>query len=266
MRAHGCDVASRQNIVLVHFPTTHWSLLAKATLNGDSQGRRALEDLCRRYWSPIHQFIKSRGVTAQESEDLAQEFMVHLIEKSTFSRADRLRGRFRSFLLGALVRFLGDKGDARRALKRGGGAEHVLYNEASELKRAGYGEATVEAAAIFDREWAVTVLEAALNRLREEFVKGGRENSFSTLKMFLPGPTEPPTYEECALKLGISVSSLKSEIHRVRQRFRALVRDEIAQTVSAPHEIEREMNYLQHVLMDRSHEFRSRAKPEPPDS
>jgi DNA-directed RNA polymerase specialized sigma24 family protein len=246
----------------VQFPTTHWSLLAKATLNGDSQGRRALEDLCRRYWSPAYQFIRSRGVPEPEAEDLAQDFMVHLIEKSTFTRADRLRGRFRSFLLGSLVRFLGDKADARKALKRGGGVEHVFFSEAQEVPGSGQAEVTADAGLVFDREWAVTVLEAALDRLREEFANAQRGEIFTTLKLFLPGATEPPTYETCAAQLGVSVSSLKSEIHRVRRRFRVLVRDEIAQTVSAPHEIESEMSHLQRVLMDRSHEYSDRKEPD----
>lgn len=242
----------------MHFPTTHWSLLAKATLNGDSQGRRALEDLCRRYWSPVHQFIRMRGVSETEAEDLAQDFMVHLIEKSTFARADRLRGRFRSFLLGSLIRFMGDKADARNALKRGGGVVHVAYDEPDQLGKD-QPETAIDhdTALTFDREWAVTVLEAALNRVRREFQEGGREHVFASLKQFLPGASEPPSYEAAAAQLGVSLASLKSEIHRVRVRFRSLVRDEIAQTVSAPHEIESEMSHLQRVLMDRSHQFRN---------
>jgi len=194
-----------------------------------------------------------------EAEDLAQDFMVHLIEKSTFTRADRLRGRFRSFLLGSLVRFLGDKADARGAQKRGGKIEHVVFDGAEDLIGT-KAEITADAALNFDREWALTVLETALTRLRQEFTSAGRESLFSILKLFLPGATEPPTYEAAAAKLGISVASLKSEIHRVRQRFRALIRDEIAQTVSAPHEIEAEMSHLQRVLMDRSLEFAAQSE------
>src|SRR5262245_61702122 len=110
------------------FPTTHWTLLARASLNGDTENRGALEELCRRYWTPIVRFIQSRGVMAAEAEDLTQEFMVHILEKSLFGRADRFQGRFRSFLIGALVRFLGDKADRRNALKRGGANEHVSYD------------------------------------------------------------------------------------------------------------------------------------------
>src|SRR4051812_23498526 len=102
----------------MHFPSTHWSLLAKASINGDSESSRALEQLCQRYWEPLRLFIRSRGISEAETQDLAQDFIVHLIEKSTFRRADRMKGRFRSFLLGALVRFLGDKADARAAVKR----------------------------------------------------------------------------------------------------------------------------------------------------
>ena len=229
------------------FPTTHWSLLAQASLNGNSQGRKALEELCRRYWSPVHQFIKTRGLNETDAEDLTQEFMLHLVEKSTFGRADRLRGRFRSFLLGALVRFLGDAADRRNALKRGGTVAHQPFED-TELSDAGV---PAEIALTFDREWALTLLESALSRIRAEYSGPEREAEFSVLKCFLPGGREAIPYGEAAARLRLSEPAFKSEIHRLRRRFRALVREEVAQTVSAPHEIEAEMNHLQAVLMDK---------------
>jgi RNA polymerase sigma factor (sigma-70 family) len=232
------------------FPTTHWSLLAKASVNGDSESSKALEELCRRYRQPAYLFIVSRGVSGAEAEDLTQEFLVHLIEKSTFRRADRMRGRFRSFLLGALVRFLSDKSDARTALKRGGSVDHISFDAGQEF------EESVELrdeAMKFDREWALTILERALERVREEYQE--KPEVLAILKRFLPGSAEQPTYDEAARGMGISVGALKSEIHRLRQRFRGLMREEVAQTVSAPHEIEEEMAHLQRVLMDRSNDF-----------
>lgn len=235
----------------MHFPSTHWSLLAKASVNGDSESSRALEELCQRYWEPVRLFIRSRGISESEAEDLAQDFIVHLIEKSTFRRADRMKGRFRSFLLGALVRFLGDKADARAALKRGGKVQHVSLDESVDVGT----EISPEAAIIFDREWAVTVLETALKRVKREYSKTAEGKTFDVLKRFLPGAAEPLSYDEAAAKAGLSVGALKSEIHRLRRRFRGFVHEEVAQTVSAPHEIEAEMAHLQRVLMDRSNQF-----------
>ena len=118
----------------MYFPTTQWTLLAQASLNGETAARQALEDLCRRYWSPLYHFIRARGFGETEAEDLTQEFILHLIEHSTLQRVDRLRGRFRSFLCGALVRFLADDRDRRQAQKRGSGAVHIsLDNENAEV-------------------------------------------------------------------------------------------------------------------------------------
>jgi DNA-directed RNA polymerase specialized sigma24 family protein len=250
------------------FPTTHWTLLAKASLgSGGAENRSALEELCRRYWMPISRFIQSRGVSAVEAEDLTQEFMVHILEKSLFLRADRFQGRFRSFLIGALVRFLGDKADQRNALKRGGSAEHISYDALQSVAESnGALRSENESSALFDREWALTILENSLKRARAEYAEGDNRE-FDMLQCFLPGAADPPTYEMAAAQLDISVAALKSEIHRLRRRFRSFVREEVAQTVSAPHEIDAEMAHLQEVLMDKGSEFgRSAAKPEAPFS
>ena len=228
----------------MYFPTTQWSLLARATMSGESAARQALEDLYRRYWPPLHQFIRARGYTETEAEDLTQEFLLHLLEHSTLQKADRLRGRFRSFLCGALVRFLSDARDKRRAQKRGGAVAHVeLDNAAEEL-----GAVSTPDGLLFDREWALVILENALQIVQKEFEPGGQ---FAVLRKFLPGSIETPTYESAAGELGLSLAALKSELHRLRKRFKAAVREEVAATVSAPHEIDQELNHLQQVLMDR---------------
>src|SRR2546422_282131 len=151
------------------FPTTHWSLLAKASLNGDTESRHALEELCRRYWGPVHRFIQWRGASGPEAEDLTQDFILHLLERSFFTRANRLQGRFRSFLLGALVRFLADKADKRGALKRGGGFQHISFDADEQAAEAQAISAADNDAFVFDREWALTILEAALGRVRQEY-------------------------------------------------------------------------------------------------
>jgi len=231
----------------MEFPSTHWSLLAQATLNGSIPSRRAMEELCGRYWAPIHRFIRSRHVPESDAQDLTQEFMLHLLEKSFFSRADPLLGRFRSFLLGALVRFLADVAERQNALKRGG--SRPCFSLGNIEPRDERQEAiTAEEAMAFDRDWALRILESALQRLRYEYAERHGESKFVTLEQFLPGAGRIPTYEKAARDLGISLGALKTEVHRLRRRLHALVREEVAQTVSAPHEIEPEMAYLQQVL------------------
>lgn len=246
----------------MYFPTTHWSVLAQASMNGESGARQALEDLCHRYWSPLKQFIRSRGYGEAEAEDLTQEFLLHVLEHSTLQRADRHVGRFRSFLLGALMRFLADAYDRRQAQKRGGGALHISVEEHASNLEIPSGSNEI----IFDREWALVILENALKGVSQEWQSSDDQSRFAVLRRFLPGALETPTYEDAAAQLQMSVPALKSELHRLRQRFKTLVRQEIANTVSAPHEIEQEMSYLQQVLMDRGNELRANLEPPGPVS
>src|SRR5688572_1483028 len=203
----------------MYFPTTQWTLLARASLNGETTAREALEELCRRYWLPLRQFIQLRGYLETEAQDLTQDFVLHLIEHSTFKRADRLRGRFRSFLLGALVRFLGDHYDQRRAQKRGGGAMHLELDDNQPEPAA----ATSADSISFDREWALVILENALRVVEREFEDRNEGCRFAVLRHFLPGSVETPPYEEAARRLNLSPTALKSELYRMRQRFKALV-------------------------------------------
>lgn len=246
----------------MYFPTTQWSLLARASLNGETPARQALEELCRRYWLPLHQFIRARGYTDAEAQDLTQDFILHLLEHSTLQKADRLRGRFRSFLLGALMRFLSDEYDRRRAQKRGSGLAPINLEQAEHHLPV----AAAPDAGFFDREWALVILENALHVAQSEFESSLGAERFALLRRFLPGSVGAPGYEEAAASLGMSVPALKSELHRLRQRFKLLVRQEVANTVSAPHEIDEEMTYLQRVLMDRGHDFGAGSKPPSPVS
>jgi RNA polymerase sigma-70 factor (ECF subfamily) len=229
------------------FPTTQWSLIAQASWDGGVESRKALETLCGRYWGAVHTFIRSRHIPDPEAQDLTQDFMLHLLQKSLFVRGDPLRGRFRSLLLGALVRFLADAADKRAALKRGGAIIHCNLdgngNGAGKLAAC-----PPEVLLSFDREWALTILETALDRTRAEYGARGRAALFAALEHFLPGAPAVMPYELAAERLGISLPALKSEVHRVRRRFRAIVREEVGQTVSAPHEIEAELAHLHRVL------------------
>jgi DNA-directed RNA polymerase specialized sigma24 family protein len=244
----------------MYFPTTQWTLLAQATLSGETAGRQAMEDLCRRYWSPLYQFIRARGYNEAEAKDLTQEFLVHLVEHSTLQKADRSRGKFRSFLCGALVRFLADAFDKRQAQKRGGGAPHVELDSAAEE----LGAISTPDELVFDREWALVTLENALRTVEQQFK--GAEKQFAVLRQFLPGSIAVPSYDEAATQLSLNLAALKSELYRLRQRFKAAVREEVAATVSAPHEIDQEMDHLQKVLMNRGIDWGPGQKPSPPNS
>jgi RNA polymerase sigma-70 factor (ECF subfamily) len=181
--------------------------------------------------------------------------MLHVVQKGLFSRADPFRGRFRSFLLGALVRFLADVRDRHLALKRGGRLAHISLEEWSET--GPHSVHPPDFVLAFDRGWAVALLEAALARVRAEYAAENKADQFLALVRFLPGAGAPPPYEEGARESDLSLPAFKSELHRFRMRIRTALREDIAQTVSAPHEIEVEFGHLREVLMDRSHAFPS---------
>ncbi len=250
----------------MYFPSTHWSLLARASLSGETSAEQALEELCHRYWLPLHYFIRSRGHSEEEARDLTQEFVLHLLEHSTLKKADRFRGRFRSFLLGALMRFLSDHYDRRGALKRGSGSLHVSLDDPAGAEGLAELVPPGADALSFDREWALTILEHAFHQIQQEIERDGGAARFAVLRRFLPGALEAPPYEEAAAQLEMGLPAFKSELHRLRRRFKDLVRQEVASTVSAPHEIEQEMEYLQNVLMDKGSDLTAGAKPSVPSS
>lgn len=230
------------------FPTTNWTLLAAATLDGNTQGRAALEALCRDYQRPVHAVLRARGFSPQEAEDLTQEFFLGLFETRAWKRADRERGRFRSFLLGALAHMLDHVWRARIAQKRGGGAAPVSLEAAAE---AGFEIAAPEAmhSEVFDREWALGLIRAAFVEVEREFAEDARAEEFAVLRRFLPGIEAPLRYDEAARLLGKSEGVVKSLVHRLRTRFRETLRRSVARTVAAAHEVEDELAYLHAVLV-----------------
>ena len=228
------------------FPSTQWSLLAQATLHGEESAAKALASFCERYRPPVVQFIRGHGFDHGEAEDIAHDFFLHLMEKSTLRRADAARGRFRSFLLGALVRFLGDERDRRSAHKRGGGVSNLALDDEGAVAELASTPPTDDM--VFDREWALGLLTLALRRIEEDYASEGRAEVWAILRLFVPGGVQPPSYDEGASRLGVGVGAFKSEVHRLRKRFRARLREEIAGTVSAPPEIDEEIAYLGRVL------------------
>jgi RNA polymerase sigma-70 factor (ECF subfamily) len=214
-----------------------------------SQSHAALEKLCRAYWYPLYTFIRRQGYGPDDAQDLTQQFFAHLIEGESFSRADPRKGRFRSFLLGALKHFLINEWQREHRQKRGGGCSVFSLDEMdpeTRLAAEPADELTPEMA--YERRWAEAVLMQVLERLRCEFAAGGQGERFEALKTFLLAGQEPASYAEMAAQLGLSEVAVKSAIYRLRQHYGELIRAEISQTLASPAEVEDELRHLLSVL------------------
>ncbi|MCC6362656.1 MAG: sigma-70 family RNA polymerase sigma factor [Bryobacterales bacterium] len=207
-----------------------------------AEGRAALVSLCERYWYPLYAFVRRRGYSREEARDLTQDFFLRILEGRYLDRADPAKGRFRSFLLTSFHFFLSDEFDRARAQKRGGTALPFEINSGEErFEREPRDEETPER--IYERRWALSVLERAMNQLRREFEEDGRAEHFERLKGFLMGGAEG-AYAALARELGTSEGALKVSIHRLRKRYRELFRMEIASTVADPADVEPEVRFL----------------------
>jgi RNA polymerase sigma-70 factor (ECF subfamily) len=227
----------------LQFTTTRWSLVVEAAGQSHTpEANAALNDLCCTYWQPIFAFVRSRVSNPEDARDLTQGFFADLLSDRSLQRADPQQGRFRSFLLGALKHFLADERDRAMAKKRGGDVEFVPLDIALAETRYGM-EASVAITpdTEFDRGWALAVLDRGLSRLRHEFALSGRAVLFDALKVFLTGDKSPGTYGNAAAALRMTEGAAKMIVSRMRQRFRAIVRQEIAQTVSTPEQLEAEL-------------------------
>lgn len=219
-------------------------MLAIATAHGDSVAMQALDALCRRYWKPVFAVVRSRAPSEDVAEERTQAFFVHLLEKSTMRRADRARGKFRTFLLTVLWRFLRDERKRHAAEKRGGEAEACSIEDVEDELVAD-DPALAEA---LDREWALTVMERSLESVRREMIAARGESVWLVLSGFLPGNAEVPAMSEAARVLGITEAGARTEIHRLRGRCREALRRELMSTVSSPEELEDEIAYLGRAL------------------
>jgi RNA polymerase sigma factor (sigma-70 family) len=215
---------------------------ADATSTGAPE---ALAALCETYWYPLYAFLRSRGHSASDAEDLTQAFFARLLEKHTLRHADPDRGRFRSFLLTSLTHFAANEHDKEAARKRGGGIPALSLEFENAEGRFQLEPATDETPEkVFDRRWALTLLDCVLTRLKTEMVRTGRESQFERLETYLMGDRPQLSYAQSASALGMSEGAIKVAVHRLRRRFRDLIRDEIAQTVSSPEEVEDELEHL----------------------
>ena len=227
------------------FVTTHWSLVVSAGGNDTPHARNALEKLCRAYWFPIYAFVRRQGHGPHDAQDLTQEFFARLLEKNQLAGADRNRGRFRSFLLAALKHFLANEWDKTQAQKRGGGQILIPIDVATAETVCGIDPAdTLTAEKIYERRWALTLLDQVLHRLRDEYARDGKENLFEQLKPTLTEASRSVRYADIAAQLGTSEGAVKVAVHRLRQRYREVLRAEIADTVASPGEVEDEIRNL----------------------
>jgi len=231
-----------------NFRTTQWGLVSAASAEGSAGARAALEDLYRLYCYPVYAFIRRRGHGCQDAQDLTQDFFVHLLEKGALGRADPRRGRFRNFLLGALEYFLTHAAERAGAGKRGGGCQWVfLDDEAADDRYQLAAPEGMTAEKLFEVRWAAALVEATFARLRGELESEGKGHLFESLQGFLLG-REEASYQQVADALSLSLGALKTAIHRLRGRYRALLREEVARTVAAPAEVDEELRYLRAAL------------------
>jgi len=231
------------------FTTTHWSVVLAAKNNDSSGAAEALETLCRTYWPPLYAYIRRDGYSPEDAKDLTQQFFARLLEKDHLRHLRDQRGKFRSFLLTFLKHFLTDERDRARAQKRGGGRTFISLDETS-VEEHRFLEAVhqLNPDQLFERRWAQTILDRALHRLREEYRATGKSDLFDQLKDLQPGAHGPTSYAQLGAQFGMTEAALKSAVHRLRQRHRELLREEIAQTVARPEEIDEEIRYLLSVL------------------
>ncbi len=236
---------SDQIPVAGQFTTTHWTVVLAAARSDPQKQAAALEQLCRAYWYPLYSYIRRRGNNPEEAQDLTQEFFARLLEKHWLAGVEKNGSRFRSFLLTALNGFLANEYDRATAAKRGGGRPVFSLDAEQAEHRYVLEPSTNETPErIFDRRWALTVLDQALARLRAETLATGRTRHFELMNPFLSREPAAGEYAGVAAELGVSAGAVAVSVHRLRQRYRELVRAEIADTVADPRQIDPEMDEL----------------------
>jgi RNA polymerase sigma factor (sigma-70 family) len=232
------------------FNTTHWTIVLACGDEGDSErANEALASLFQTYWYPLYAYVRRHGYDEHDAKDLVQSFCLHLQEKHALAKADRQRGKFRTFLLSSLQNFLGHERERSRAQKRGGGQELIRLD--AEEADARYRLEPVHSTTpetIFEKRWARALLEQTVSDLRADFITRGKERLFDGLSPFLTSDSHETSYKSAADQLGLPLSAIKTTVHRLRRDYRAKLREEIGRTVSSPEEIDEELLYLRKVL------------------
>jgi len=232
------------------FAATRWSIVLAAGGEHDATAtRRALEELIQAYWFPLYAYVRRQGCQAVAAEDLVQGFLARLLEKEDLAQVDRSKGRFRSFLLAAMKNFMANERARDRALKRGGGVRVLALDSLdAEARYAVEPAEDMTPERLFDRRWALAVLDQVLARLRREFLDAGNGALFEAIKDCLTPDRGKLPYAQLARRLGMTEGALKVAVHRMRRRYRDLLRHEIAQTVETPAQVDEEIAYLLNCL------------------
>lgn len=238
------------------FPVTHWSMVAAGGSDWKHStvtAEEALTELCRDYWPPLYAFVRRRGYSAHDAQDLTQAFFAYLIESKAHTRADREQGKFRTFLLMVLKRFLSAAHEHERRLKRGGGQQFVfLDQEVADVEKLCAQQPSADEERLFEWHWAEALVRRAMKTLKADYAVGAKTRIFEELKTFLTGGAQLPSQEEIAARLAMPVETLRSHLSRLRARYREILRGEIARTISDDADVEEELRYLCQVLIARS--------------
>jgi RNA polymerase sigma factor (sigma-70 family) len=243
------------------FAATHWSVIVAAgkTQADPEIASAALAQLCQTYWPPLYTFVRSRGYSVHDAQDLTQGFFAHLIENKIHLRADRALGKFRSFLLASLKNFISHAREREQTLKRGGGRDFVPFDdaraeEAESLFQTAVssGRAMVPEDRLFEKTWAETLVETALSRLAAAYKAEGKENLFEKFRTFLAVGADPlPAYSDLAARLAVTESTIRSHVTRLRTRYREMLRAEVRRTVDTESEVDGELRELLRVLIEK---------------
>jgi RNA polymerase sigma factor (sigma-70 family) len=223
---------------------THWSAVLAAGQPGSPGAAAAMEELCRTYWYPLYAYIRRRGHEVEEAQDLTQEFFARMLENHWLKSADPKLGKFRSFLLGAMNHFLANDWRRGRTLKRGGGKTLISLDDTAEKRYALDAASDLTPEKIYERRWAWSLFERAVSRLREQYTAAGQAKLYNALKDFLADDITEADYARVAGELGMTRGAVATSVHRLRARYRELVREEVAHTVASPAEVEDEMRSL----------------------
>jgi len=231
------------------FATTHWSVVLSAGQEDSPQAAAALEKLCHAYWYPLYAYVRRRGYSSEDAQDLTQGFFARLLERDYVKQAERERGKFRTFLLTTLSHFLADDWDRAHRLKRGGDREVISIDALTAEERYRLEPADLaDPVKLFERRWATTLLEQALAQLEREYVERGKGGFFAELHAFLLVEQAEDTFAQAAARLGMTTAAMKMAVSRMRERCRELLRTEILQTTASPKEADEEYQALRAVL------------------
>ena len=243
------------------FGDTHWSLIVAAgrTQTQPELARDALAQLCQTYWPPLYTYVRSRGLSVHDAQDLTQSFFADLLERKIYTRADREKGKFRSFLLASLKNFLSHAREREQTLKRGGGREFLPLDEGRAEEAESLFQTHISSNSgklpedtLFERTWAETLVSTALDRLAADYKADGKETVFQTFQTFLTIGADPlPTYSDLAARLAMTESTIRSHITRLRARYREMLRAEVRRTLNSEAEVDEELHELLRVLIER---------------